>query len=145
MHNGNIRISDYFMGRREQYPLALSPGIEREAARTVELVDKLLAQALSYGVTLERSPRTGTLVSSGWRPPALNEATPGAAARSKHMSGQAIDLYDPDGDLDDWLMTGEGQAALQALGLWMEHPAATKGWAHLQTVPPRSGRRVFYP
>lgn len=140
-----ITLADYFMGRRELHPLECSPGIEREAIRTVDLVGKLLVQAQTYGVTLERNPRTGTLVASGWRPPAVNCATPGAAPNSKHMTGQALDIYDADGDLDEWLMTGEGQAALKALGLWMEHPAATKSWCHLQTIPPRSGNRVFYP
>ncbi|MDI4633281.1 hypothetical protein J7U46_09505 [Pelomonas sp. V22] len=141
-----ITLADFFMGRREQYPLAMSPSIEREALRTVEIVNKLLAQAMSYGVDLtHKHPQTGTLVASGWRPPTLNAATPNAAPNSKHMTGQALDVYDPDGELDDWLMTGEGQAALTALGLWLEHPSATKSWSHLQTVPPKSGRRVFYP
>lgn len=140
-----ITVDDYFMGRRQQHPLALTPAIEREAYRTATLVSQLLTQAQSYGVTMDRHPVTKTLVSSGWRPPAVNAATSGAAVNSKHMTGQALDVYDPDGDLDEWLMTGEGQAAMTALGLWHEHPSATKGWAHLQTVPPRSGRRTFYP
>ena len=140
-----ITLIDYFMGRREQYPAAISPEIERQSMLTVELASKLLTQARSYGVSLDLNPKTGNLIASGWRPPAYNATVAGAAPNSKHMTGQAIDVYDPDGDLDDWLMTGEGQMALTALGLWMEHPAATKGWAHLQTVPPRSGRRVFYP
>lgn len=140
-----ITLADYFMGRREKHPLAMSPSIEREAMRTVDLVCKLLTQAQTFGVTLEQSPVTKTLVSSGWRPPAINAATPNAAPNSKHMTGQALDVYDPDGDLDEWLLTGEGTAALEALGLWVEHPSATKTWCHLQTIPPRSGRRFFYP
>lgn len=140
-----ITLTDYLMGRREQYPLAYSPDIEREALRTIELVKPLLVAAQEAGVSLERSPRTGSLVSSGWRPPAVNASTPNAAVRSLHMTGRAVDIYDPDGDLDEWLLTDEGQAMLQRLGLWLEHPAATKGWSHLQTVPPRSGKRVFYP
>lgn len=140
-----ITIVDYFMGRRELHPLALTPDIERNALRMVELANSLLAQALSYGVSVPVNPKTGSQVSSGWRPPAVNAATAGAAVNSKHMLGQALDLYDPEGDLDDWLMTGEGQAALAALGLWMEHPSATKGWCHIQSLPPGSGRRVFYP
>ena len=140
-----ITLTDYFMGRRETHALSCSPDIEREAARTVDLVDQLLQRAAGCGVALERSPRTGTLVASGWRPPAINCATPGAAPNSWHMTGQALDVYDPDGDLDEWLMTVDGQAALHEIGLWMEHPSATKGWAHLQTIPPRSGNRVFYP
>jgi len=140
-----ITIADYFMGRREKYPLALTPDIEREAFRTVDLANKLLSQAQTYGVTVDMHPVNKSPVSSGWRPPEVNAATPNAAARSKHMTGQAIDIYDPDGDLDAWLMTGEGQAAMVALGLWHEHPSATKGWAHVQTVPPRSNNRTFYP
>lgn len=140
-----ITTDDYFMGRREQHPLALTPAIEREAHRTVGLVNAMLSRAMLAGVHTVSNPRTGTPVSSGWRPPVVNAGTPGAAVNSKHMTGQAVDLYDPDGDIDDWLMSTAGQAVLAELGLWLEHPAATKGWAHLQTVPPRSQRRVFYP
>jgi hypothetical protein len=129
-----ILLSDYWMGRDAQYPLALTTDIRRNAITTVALTNSLLA---SFG--------QGRKVNSGWRPPAVNAATPNAAAMSKHMLGQAIDLADPEGDLDDWLMGEVGQAAMTRLGLWHEHPAATKGWAHLQTVPPRSGKRTFYP
>ena len=85
------------------------------------------------------------LHNSGWRPPAVNAATPGAALRSKHMLCQAIDVHDPEGLIDNWLMTPQGQDALTKIGLWLEHPSATKGWSHWQTVPPGSGNRVFYP
>lgn len=140
-----ITVDDYFMGRREQHPLALTPAIEREAHRTVGLVNDLLAEAMADGLRAVLHPKTGSPVSSGWRPPVINANTPGAAVNSRHMTGQAVDLYDPDGDIDEWLLSDAGQAALAKLGLWMEHPAATKGWCHLQTVPPRSKRRVFYP
>jgi len=140
-----ITLADYYMGRREQYQLQCSPEIEHNAVMIVGLANALMTQAETYGVRFQVNLRTGSFVSSGWRPATVNEVTPGAAVNSKHITGQAIDLYDPDGDLDDWLMTGEGQAALVALGIWIEHPSATKGWTHLQSVPPRSNRRVFYP
>jgi hypothetical protein len=129
-----ITLRDYWMGRDEEYPLAMTPQIERNAATMVQLANALLAR---FG--------QGRRVNSGWRPPQVNAATPNAALLSKHMTGQAIDLADPEGDLDDWLMTEAGQAALSDIRLWHEHPAATKGWAHLQSIPPRSGRRTFYP
>lgn len=129
-----ITLTDYWMGRDREFPLALTPQIEKNAALTVQLANALLAR---FG--------QGRKVNSGWRPPEVNEKTSGAAVMSKHMTGQAIDLADPEGDLDEWLMTAEGQAALVEIGLWMEHPAATKGWSHVQTVPPKSGRRTFYP
>jgi hypothetical protein len=34
---------------------------------------------------------------------------------------------------------------LRDLGLWMEHPDKTPTWLHIQTVPPGSGNRVFWP
>jgi hypothetical protein len=123
------------MGRDEQYPLAMTPEIEANAERLLGLVNALLA---IYG-------DNHTKVNSGWRPPSVNAATPNAALHSKHMTGQAIDLADPDGELDDWLASDAGLDALNKIGLWVEHPAATKGWAHLQSMPPKSGRRVFYP
>lgn len=125
--------------------MAVTPELERNALRTVELANKLLTQAATYGVSIPDNPNTGSQVSSGWRPAAVNSNTPNAAPNSKHMTGQAIDIYDPDGDLDDWLATGEGLAALEAIGLWIEHPSCSKGWTHCQTIPPRSGRRVFFP
>ena len=129
-----ISLSDYWMGRDEKFPLAMTPQIEKNAILTVQLANALLAK---FG--------QGRKINSGWRPPQINSNTPNAAPNSKHMTGQAIDLADPEGDLDDWLMSPEGQATMAGLGLWHEHPAATKGWAHVQTVPPRSGNRTFYP
>jgi hypothetical protein len=41
--------------------------------------------------------------------------------------------------------TANADTVLRDLALWLEHPASTKGWAHVQLRPPRSGRRVFYP
>ena len=138
-----ITLTHYFMGRDKKYAADLGHDIREAAAKTVSQVNLLLGQAKEQGVTLELHPSTGTLVSSGWRPPAVNKATPGAALRSKHMTGHAIDIYDPDGDLDEWCLNH--LHALESLGLYLEHPSATKGWCHLQTLPPRSGNRVFYP
>lgn len=140
-----IDLADYFAQHRVGNELQLTPAIEHEAARTVELVNHLLEMAAASGIVLPRSPITGTHCSSGWRPPSVNASTPGAAVNSNHMTGRSLDVYDPDGDLDNWLMTEKGQAALEAIGLWIEHPACTKSWSHLQTIPPGSGRRVYYP
>lgn len=129
-----ISLPDYWMGRDAEYPLAMTPQIERNAEVIVRLANALLAR---FG--------QGRKVNSGWRPPAVNASTPGAAMFSRHMTGEAIDLADPEGDLDEWLMSPTGQSVMGALGLWHEHPAATKGWAHVQSVPPRSGKRTFYP
>lgn len=127
-----ITIQAYWMGRDEKYPEDLTGEIEANAAELLRRVNDLLDV---FGE--ERAVR------SGWRPPQVNQATPNAAPRSKHMTGQAIDLDDPEGDLDQWCL--DNGKELSRLGLWQEHPAATKSWCHLQSVPPKSGRRVFYP
>lgn len=140
-----ITLADYWMGRDAEYPTAMTPDIEANARLTVELVNRLLQRLLEARIHVHLHPRTKTQLSSGWRPPAINASTPNAAPNSRHMTGQAADIYDPDGEIDDWLMTDAGQQVLQQIGLWMEHPSTTKGWAHVQTKPPKSGRRVFYP
>lgn len=129
-----ITRDDYFMGRDLSYPTDMTPDIERNAFRMIALANALLAR---FG--------EGRKVNSGWRPPAVNAGTPGAARRSLHMTGQAIDLDDDDGMLDAWCLSDFGQAQLVDIGLWLEHPSSTKGWCHVQMVPPRSGNRVFYP
>jgi hypothetical protein len=82
-------------------------------------------------------------INSGWRPAEYNATIPNAAPRSKHITGQAIDIDDPTGELDKILFNN--QYLLRKYELWMEHPAATRGWCHLQSVPPRSGNLVFFP
>lgn len=140
-----IDLAAYYMGRDGVYASLLTPELQANAAETVKRAAEWLQAAKAAGVTLEENPRTGTVVSSGWRPPAINASTKGAAIRSKHMTCQALDVFDPDGDLDEWCMSPQGQRCMADLGLWHEHPSATKGWCHVQTVPPRSGRRTFYP
>ena len=131
-----ITLADYWMGRDRQYPP--SDAIRTAAAETVARANLLVS---SYqALTKDDEPRT---VNSGWRPPAVNAATPNAAPRSKHITGQAIDIADPEGDLDEWCL--DHADVLQTIGLWQEHPSATKGWCHVQTVPPKSGKRVFFP
>ena len=82
-------------------------------------------------------------VNSGWRTPAYNATVPNASPTSKHMTGQAIDLGDPDGSIDQYLF--DNQNVLETFKLWLEHPASTRGWSHCQSVPPKSGNRVFFP
>lgn len=141
-------LSDYFTGPRgtrrdELYAKDLTQEIKDSARTLVNLVNSVLARLLADGITLSTSPNTGTLLSSGWRPPEVNAATAKAAKRSAHMTGEALDIYDPTGNIGRWALSH--LAILEALGLYLEHPSATVGWCHLQTRAPKSGRRVFYP
>ncbi len=129
-----ITLADYYQNREVTHAGELSPELESLAIILLSRVNRLMSY---FGQSRK--------VTSGWRPPSYNHHVPGAAKFSKHMSCQAIDLADPHGDLDEWLLEAEGTAALELCQLWHEHPAATKGWAHLQSVPPRSNKRHFYP
>lgn len=127
-----ISLADYFMGRDEKYADELDEQKRANAADVVARVNLLLA---AFGEDRK--------VNSGFRPAAVNAATPGSAKLSKHMTCQACDLEDHEGDLDEWAIAHP--EVLEQIGLWQEHPGSTKGWAHFQIVPPKSGNRVFYP
>lgn len=138
-----ITIQNYYMGRDLTYGNELTKDKVLNAGTTVQRINALIIAFEAYGITLENSPMSKTPVSSGWRPAKINGITPGAAVRSKHMTCQACDLYDPEGDIDEWALAHP--EVLERIGLWQEHPSATKGWAHFQIIPPKSGNRVFYP
>lgn len=89
---------------------------------------------------LEEIGATKPVVNSGWRPSSYN-ARIGGAPHSNHITCKAVDLNDPFGGLKS-LITAE---LLEKHDLAMEHPDATPGWCHLQTVLPASGRRIFKP
>jgi len=128
-----ITVDEYLTQHTAQIP----PEIPAEVRANAEI---LLPKVLALLADPECPLPDGGL-RSGYRPAWYNKTVPTAAPNSKHMTGQAIDLNDDDGLLDNWL-TDE---ILQQYDLWREHPASTKSWCHLQCVPPKSGNRTFYP
>jgi len=141
----NLTLADYYRGRDKQFASELTDAIRAAAQLTVVRANVLLATFLQLTniPAWEPNPETGTFVNSGWRPAAINAATPGAAQHSRHLTGEAVDLYDPKGLLDSWCLAHQQQLA--GLQLWLESPAYTPGWCHVQIVPPASGARVFIP
>lgn len=61
---------------------------------------------------------------------------------SKHLSGQAVDIADPDGSLMKWCKVN--LPLLELAQLWCEEPDDQKR-VHFQTIPPGSGKRFFKP
>lgn len=137
-----ITLAEYFMGRDVQYASILGSDLRANAGRTVEAANKLLILAKGAGVLLIPNSKTG-MVRSGWRPPAVNANTAGASKTSLHMQCLAVDLEDVKGTLGKWCFAN--QNVLKDLALWLESPAATPTWCHVQLRPPRSGNRVFTP
>lgn len=61
---------------------------------------------------------------------------------SRHLTGGAVDVYDPDLSLTAWLKQNDSQALVDAQ-LWCEQ--GNKNWVHFQITPPNSGNRWFLP
>lgn len=135
-----IELEQYWMGRDRSYANELTDEIRKNAVETVRRANLLIG--CYQKATGDVRPRG---VNSGWRPSAVNAATPKAAKKSKHMLGLALDIADASKTMKAWLMTPAGQQALVECELWMEHPDATPAWVHVQIVPPASNRRVFMP
>jgi hypothetical protein len=145
-----ITLTQYF-GKKFDHPDATA---ERKANASSLLlrVRDLLVDARAAGVPTYRiDPDTGTSISGakggdgdgGFR---LQSSKTGAP-NSTHKNGQAVDVYDPDNELDKWLdqfETGNGgNSMLIKHGLYREHGDDTPGWAHLQNKPPASGKRTY--
>lgn len=137
-----ITIEDYWHGNEKTFASELTEAIRANAEETVSRANLLLFYMVKAGVSLV-AKEGRSLVSSGWRPAAVNSATPNAATKSNHLTGRAVDLFDPTGNLDAWCLAN--QSVLKDIGLWLESPASTPTWCHVQTVAPKSGNRVFYP
>lgn len=104
--------------RRLKYPNDYTNEILENAKILLEKVNNLLSD---LGVVT-------VVVSSGWRPPAIN-ASVGGAKKSLHMQGKAIDLKDSTGELDK--LVESRPDLLKKYGLWLEDPSATRGWCHI--------------
>lgn len=126
-----ITIEEYFMGRDKTHAAEYRPAIREAALRLIERVNILL-QFLGH---------LPVVVSSGWRPPSINAVTKGASKNSHHMTGHAVDIWDPEGALGNKIFERD----LVNTKLWMEDPSKTIGWVHLQDLPPASGKRIFLP
>lgn len=120
--------------------------IEREEILKGQKIDESLEGNLEKLLTALNRFRAvwgkPMIVTSGYRSPAHN-ALVGGAKRSNHMKCLAADFADPDESLDAFCQTN--LKLLEDCGLWLESPMHTKGWCHLQAVPPKSGKRIFIP
>lgn len=127
--------------------LITSSGKYPERAKSKELTSEVREnlKTLSGKVNALLSDlKQNSKVSSGFRPSAVNTATPGSAKKSLHMIGKAVDLVDADGLLKGLIQNAPG--LLSKYGLWMEDEASTPGWCHLDfgTRPDRPVR-IFKP
>lgn len=148
-----ITIADYAMGRDLLFPAEWTPEIRQNAEETVRRWNLLLAHAAGEGVYPGVDHVTRTAVASGWRPTGINDRTSNAAKLSTHIWARGLDVQDiwPVRPLARWVL--RNLAIAEQIGLWFEDPrwtcnesqAQPDPWVHGQTVPPKSGRRVYIP
>lgn len=135
-----LTTDEYFAKHLQGHEAELTDEIRANANTTVDRWNDLLAQFYA-----ENSDVPPGSIASGWRPAAVNSATPGAAAGSKHMTGTALDFTIPMiVRLFVWLLSMP-ESDLAKFSLWFEDFRATPTWVHGQIVPPHSGNRFFIP
>jgi hypothetical protein len=117
--------------------------IETNAYTLLMVTAKLMEVMEKEGVSFPINPATKSQISGskygGFRPQGCTQGAP----LSKHKTGEAVDIWDPLDEIDDWLM--EHQPLLTAMGIYIEHPDYTKGWSHWSIKAPKSGHHVFIP
>ncbi|HZX13719.1 MAG TPA: D-Ala-D-Ala carboxypeptidase family metallohydrolase [Thermodesulfobacteriota bacterium] len=119
-----ITLEDYVMNRDTLFPQEWEIAYPN-AVILLEKVNNFLQELnLDFGLA----------VSSGFRPKEINDKLSTASKRSLHTIGKAIDLADTANRLKDVFMPqyrSEDADLLRKYGLFMEHPAHTPGWIHL--------------
>jgi hypothetical protein len=137
----NLYFTDYVTkaDRRVQFASEFTDEINTNAIKLLGLINQLLSD-----LGIESAD-----VTSGWRPPQINNKTTNAAKRSYHMLGLACDILDNE-DQNLCNLVASRPDLLRKYGLWMESPTATKGhntnWCHIDCGT-RADRpsRVFLP
>lgn len=113
-----ITSKEYFMGRDESHKTELTDEIMKNAEKLLSAVNALIAE-LEYKGSLS--------VSSGWRPPSVNANVKGAAKKSLHQNGLAIDVAGH----ELYKLIESKPELLKKHKLWMEDASAASSWTHL--------------
>lgn len=99
---------------------------------------------LAMAVTcLEARMGKSFTVTSGLRSDADQTRINPGAKKSAHLTGEAVDVADSDGEIYDFCI--HNVALLIELGIYLESKTYTPRWAHLTIRPPKSGNRFFIP
>ena len=132
-----ISTKDFWKGRDVTFANEVTEEIKANAIETIDRVNAFLMY-LGFGAPYRNK------VSSGFRPKAINAATKGAAKKSSHMVGKAVDIADETGQLQEVIMKelARDPDLLKRFKLNMEHFKHTPTWVHLDTRD-SLGYRIF--
>lgn len=123
-----ISVEEFLMGRAKLEDL--SPELLGNTNTLVPRVNELLSHFGEYRAC-----------TSGYRSPKDQARINPKATHSAHLSCEAIDLQDKDGELKKFCVNNI--KLLEEIGLWMEIGSSTPNWCHLQIRPTK--RRIFIP
>lgn len=132
-----IKLEDYITASGKYKDRLDSPEL------TEEVKDNAVILLNKVNQLLDELKIKNVEVSSGFRPSAVNAKTKGAAKKSLHMTGCAIDILDIDNKLGKLILSQPN--LLHKYGLWLEDIAATPTWVHLDMSTKRKDRelRIF--
>lgn len=133
-----INLEDY-LSSSGKYPERLNSdeltkSVKDNAIVLLNKVNQLLQELKIFDVK----------VSSGFRPSAVNAKVKGAAKKSLHMSGRAVDIQDPENKIAHKILANPD--ILKKYDLWMEDPSVTSNWCHLDNgTRTERALRIFKP
>lgn len=127
-----ITKQELLAGRDKQFPKEYTKEISDNLDKLLIAVNEIRK---AYGKPM--------IVNSGWRPASINGSTPGAATKSKHLLGLAVDFEDKKGELFQWCL--KNLQLLEKLDLFLEDKRYTASWCHIGLGQPKSGKRIFVP
>lgn len=131
-----ITLDQFYMGRDKKYANELTPEIKTNAVELLSRVNAMLNE-LSALTGMDFSH---IVVSSGWRPASINANTPGAAKKSLHMVGKAVDIEDARHALYPAILAHSD--LLHKYSLWLESNVSAPTWCHLDMSDARVDRNV---
>ena len=116
---------------------------QANATKLIAACTKLQEALEADGIHFPLNPHTGTTISGetygGFRP----QDCPIGAPDSAHKQGLAVDRYDPNEQIDQYLLRRVD--LLTQFGIYIEAPSSTPGWSHWSIRAPGSGHHIFYP
>lgn len=80
------------------------------------------------------------IVTAGYRT-VEHDLSKGRSGKSDHCKCKAIDIYDPDRKLAEWVK--ENQEFIASIPLWIEHLDYTSNWVHFTTT--KKSKLFFIP
>lgn len=129
--NMSFSMEDYLLSGKEKYTKdSIDPEHFKNASNLLDKVNQL-GELISYNGQITSGYRSIErqiqIYEERGEPPALG---------SKHLSGHALDIYDPKGELKRKILNRTVLEKAKKLGLYFENFGNTPTWVHIQDESP---------